>query len=504
MRGRFQRFFGAAGNPRGRFIAAAVVLGAGTAAAPAGTYQFIPGVGTASPNPTGTSNWADTASWTTGGTAGTLPGSADQASSATGATTVINTLVPTVNEIRWANAVPGSTVATVNGTVYKAPNPETATLEIDPGGVLNITSTNGTGNGNFLLGRAQPSLGVLNMTGGFLTTGSTMPITNDSAANISIGDIAGSNGSAVGAANSTMNISGGTVNAANNFILGNMFVAVSGTPTIATGTVNQTGGAINVAGAVEIGANGKGTYNMSGGALRQEGTNPDGSPLGRDAFFVGRNGNGTGNPGASGTFIQSGSALVSIANGLYIANGTGTTGSYTISGGTLSIAGEIKVGASTNSAGASVTGNTGSFTIVGHDALTITANRLTANTANSTLGFTISSIAGTSLLDLASGDGLDGSAILSPSTKIDLTSANGFAPTTGDSFELLRAATFTGISSSSLPSLTTDAAFADATLSIVNNSDNTESLVATINVPEPAGSCTIAIAGFLAARRRRC
>lgn len=515
MKDQMQPFRGFAGGIRHVAIAgAALVLASAVRPALAASYTFIPGAdnaGNAGFNAAGSADWDDPNSWVNGASYGTLPGAADQAGSATGGTTIVDTVVPTINELRFANSPAGSTVAEPNGDLISAT--ADATLDIETGGSLTIDSTNGTSNGDAWFGRAQPSGGTLNISGGTLTTGSTVPIANDSAANVSIGNISGSNGGnppAIGAANSFFNISAGTLNAGNNFIVGDTSASVSGTSYYAAGTGTQTGGIVNVTGSVEIGQWGDGSYTISGGTLNQLGTNPDGSSLGRDAFFVGRNGpSGSDNAaaGATGSFTQTGGA-VSIANGLYIANNSKTTGSYTISGGTLTIDGEIKVGASTNSTGnTAVTNNVGSFSIIGNDAQNIIANKLTANTANSTLGFTIDSAAGTTLLDLVPGTvdnaagnlSYDGSANLSTATLLDLDAGNGFVPTAGETFTLL-----TATSINAIPTLVPDSAFDDATLSIVTNPDSTQSLLATVaTVPEPAVLATLSMGGLLLRRRRR-
>jgi hypothetical protein len=485
-------------------LAAAAITVAVASPSFGATYTFVPSAGT-TPNTTGTANWTDPGSWVNSGTAnttGTVPGSGDTVGSATGATTLVNTAVPTINELRFANAVAGTNIGS---TGYVSTGD--ATLDIEAGGAVTIMSTNGTSNGDAWFGRAQPSGGHLIINGGSLTTGSTKAITNDAAANVNIGDIAGTASGSTGAANSTFAITGGTLTSGNNLIVGNSFAAPN---LFATGTVTQTGGTVNVAGAVQVGANGNGTYAISAGTLNQQGTNPDGSALGRDAFFVGRNGNGTGNPGATGSVMQSGTAVVTVANGLYIANNSNTTGSYTVSGGTLTVAGEIKVGASTNSTGTvAATNNIGSFNIVGNAAPTITANGLTADTANSTLSFTVNGAAGTTLLDLvgtASDSAHNGAANLSSATAIDLQAGNGFTPVAGETFQLIRASAINTLGG--LPSLATDTAFAGWTLSVADNTDGTESLDATLSsAPEPTSAVLLAVATLpmtLGRRRRRC
>ena len=403
----------------------------------AATYTFVPSAST-TPVPGATANWNLAANWVnaSGNTTTAIPGATDTAGSSTGATTIVDTLVPTINDLRWANAASGTSVATLMGSSVVATGD--ATLRISAGGALTVRATSGSASTGASFGRAVPSGGHLILDGGMLTTDSAVAITNDLPANLVIGDTS----TFAAAASSTFVISSGTANVGNNFIVGNTFAA----PNMrATGTVTQTGGVINVAGAVFLGANGTSNYTMSGGTLNEQGINNDGGAFGRDAFFVGRNTN------AVSTFTQSGAAAVHIANGLCIANASDSIGTYTASGGTLSINGELRVGASTNSNNVTlVSNNVGAFKIVGRSMPTITANRLIANTFNSTLGFAIDSDAGPTLLNIVAAGILDGRAVLSTAAKLDIDNG-AFAPNPQTVFELIRATSF-----NALPQLVTD------------------------------------------------
>ncbi|HZZ43008.1 MAG TPA: dockerin type I domain-containing protein [Tepidisphaeraceae bacterium] len=452
------------------------------------TYNFIPGIGTGTATPAGTANWTDPNSWAGTVSAVTtyaVPGASDQASSSTGATTIIDSAVPTVNEVRFANIAPGSNDYTVTGGGTAYPSTGLSTLTIASTGALNIASTNGTANGSLTIGNAIGANGTFNMNGGTLTTGG-VAMTTESLGGLESLIIGGSASSATTAGpvgNFFMN--SGTVTVANNFING--YGATIGSPFVgyASGNTTQSGGTINVAGAVIIGARGHGTYTMTGGSLIQTGVNGDSNSLGRDAFVLGQSDiSGTsGNlQGGQGTFSQSGSSTVSISNGLYIANQSNTKGSYTISGGSLTVAGDISVASAMGSgvgiaAPVAATNNTGLFQVNGNSASTITANHMTANTPTSTLGFGIASSAGSSLISLSAANGFDGSAQLSSSTLVDIDPLAGFAPSHGSVFTLI-----TATSISALPTLTLDGdAFDNSSLSIINNPNGTQSLIDTIN-----------------------
>jgi hypothetical protein len=220
----------------------------------------------------------------------------------------------------------------------------------------------------------------------------------------------------------------------------------------------------------------------------------------RVGFYVGRNAN------SQGTFTQAG-GVVNVSNGLYLADGNNAKGSYAISGGTLNVAGELRVAPSTVDVGNSttLTGNTAIFSIVSHVAPAITVNSLVADTGGSTLNFSINSANGTTPLNVVAGTvggvAYDGVAHLSTATQVDVDNVGGtFTPAAGSSYTLLTAGSITA-----LPTLVLDGdAFDAAALSIVNNGDGTQSLVASLApVPEPGSLAAMALGGLMMVRRRR-
>lgn len=414
-----------------------------------------------------TGDWNVPANWSSGN----LPTSTDTAGAPNGANATIDSNVGTVLDVRWANS--GSAVASL--TVFS-------------GGSI-TTATGGLG---FTLGRSNNSNATMTMSGGSVTT--LAGTTGDGSGIFSVGDLVNSNGFAT----ATFNLSGGTVTIGNNYYVGTSNNSSTAPTVFSIGVVNQTGGDITAAGAVDVGLSGNGTYNMSAGTLSQTGTNPVGSSLGHDAFFVARN------RGATGSFTQSGMAAVTISGGLYIGTGNANNGSYIVSGGTLNLSGPMFVGSSVNDGNQTITGNTGLFSIVGNSAPTITANELMADTAGSTLNFSIGSDTGATLLNLVAGTvetaSYPGNAIFSSATNIDVDNIGGYLPAMGQSYTLLTAAG--GINT--LPTLVNDGdAFDNATLSIVSNPDGSSSLVVTTFVPEPGSIGLLALAGLAGLRRRK-
>lgn len=217
-----------------------------------------------------------------------------------------------------------------------------------------------------LIGAGQDATGTYNLadtatTGGSLTgfgigTGSiTTP-------EIFLGDPFGASGS-----EGTFNINtSGTIATTNNFGVG----FNSSTPS----AVNLDAGTINVGLELQVGANtgGIGVFNQSGGSVATTGLaiigNATGSTgtynltagslsTGSNELWIGQSGTGTFNQSAgtvssnnlrvgqngTGTFTQSG-GTVTITGLAIIGNATGSTGTYNLTGGSLSAGGELWVG----------------------------------------------------------------------------------------------------------------------------------------------------------------
>jgi hypothetical protein len=324
------------------------------------------------------------------------------------------------------------------------------------------------------------------------------------------------------------NLSGGTVEA--GIMFSNFLSGGAGS----TATMNQTGGTFNTRIAYVIGqGNGTTLATHSGGTIN--------AMLGNGEFVVGDG------PGNSSTYNVSGTADVNVLrnfvagrDGIGVVNMSGGTidaenvflgdfdsslGTLKISGGTLSLTGNVNVGAALASnapadgvrlgdqgqaLGAKgnfhVVGNGGTINVAG-DFLANAADRTRPGTLNeSKLTFELLSAAGTSLINVTSAADLDGSVI-----DMMLTS---FTPTPGASFDLLTAlggiGGDTGTGTTKINGSTGEAYTLSPedvglwTLSVRSNGGLSETLVAKY-VPEPSA---LALAGMsllvLTAGRRRC
>jgi hypothetical protein len=228
----------------------------------------------------------------------------------------------------------------------------------DNGGVpvasenVNIVHTDGTAR-TVTLDVSTPSLGLLSidLTGGSATTTNTLSIPNNvnlTASAIAVGVTGGSGGAAgrgaVNQANGTV-----TTNAGSDLILG----WNSG----ATGTYTLSGGALVANQAEFIGYGGTGTFNHSAGtntinasalgsltlaantgSIGTYNLSGTGQLESNESEYVGRDG--------TGNFIQTGGSntIQGEGNNLYLGQGTTGKGTYTLSGGTLSVGNNTYVG----------------------------------------------------------------------------------------------------------------------------------------------------------------
>jgi outer membrane autotransporter protein len=150
-----------------------------------------------------------------------------------------------------------------------------------------------TGNGNLSLGISPGGLGTYNQSGG----------SNTVAGILSLGYNAGGLG--------TYNLSGGSLSA------GFGFVGYQG-----LGVFNQSGGTNSISSNLQLGfaSGSSGTYNLSGGSLYTS------------TLYVGKNANGIFNQSGGSTTIEK----LNSVSGLYLGFYPGISGTYNLSGGTLS------------------------------------------------------------------------------------------------------------------------------------------------------------------------
>lgn len=401
------------------------------------------------------------------------------------------------------NTTLGYTIAdarlSASGANFDTENFMTGALMTVVGDDPTFGAATNTGVVGFELGRSNGCTNLCNFFDGQLST-----LADDSTGEVGIGQLVNASGFTTG----YLNMQGGTIAVAQNFVVGDQANASFK----ANGAGTQTGGVIMAGGnagggSIVIGNAGNGTYTISAGTLVQVGTGTNKGGLNNGAgsgsnntntahigFYVGRL------AGSTGNMTQSG-GTVSISNGLYLADGNNAKGTYTASGGILTIAGEMRVAPSADENAVTLTGNSATFSIVGNSMPTINANSLVADSAGSTLNFSIDSAAGATLLNITPGTiggvAFDGIAHLSTSTLVDVDNISGFTPGSG-TFTLLTATSITA-----LPTLVADGDAFDADqLSIVNNPDGSQSLVIGPAVPEP-GSLAAMLLGTLALTSRR-
>jgi outer membrane autotransporter protein len=166
---------------------------------------------------------------------------------------------------------------------------------IGNGGTGTFTQTGGTNtqSGNLVLGVSSGGSGTYNQSGG----------SNTVAGIFFLGYNSGSSG--------TYNLSGGSLSA------GFGFVGYQG-----VGVFNQSGGTVTISNNLQLGysAGSSGTYNQSGGSLFTS------------TLYVGKSGSGIFNQSGGSTTIERTSAV----SGLYLGYYPGSSGTYNLSGGSLS------------------------------------------------------------------------------------------------------------------------------------------------------------------------
>jgi hypothetical protein len=242
------------------------------------------------------------------------------------------------------------------------------------------------------------------------------------------------------------------------------------------GTVNQGGSSVVNVGALTVGRDGYGVYNMSGGTLNSNGG--DGFAP-NDHFIVGQVGNidDTVAKGA-GVFTQTAGTVV-VKTGVFLGDFDSSEGTYKISGGSLTVGGgshpnvegyedfigDFSVGGAlasnalvarveptnANDPQGQALAASGTFIVSGSAATINIGGNFLANPADksplrsesshpggnnsATLGFEIFNSTGTSLINVAGVADLDGAVV-------DLDLMNGYAPAVNATFDLLKASNF--------------------------------------------------------------
>ena len=289
-------------------------------------------------------------------------------------------------------------------------------------------TTGGSGLTSVRVGFGTPAnggVGTLDLDGGTITVDPA-----SSGADFAVGDSGGTG---------VFTMTGGTVTTPDNYLVG-----AAGD---ANGTVVQSGGDITVADGVFVGggANSTGTYTLSGGSITQTGTNNfvignNGAAVGSftqtgGAVTVGSDNTDNqsnlaiGNNGA-GTYVLDGGSL-DVGGGVFVGNNGGASGELTISGGTFRAFDELSVGGTFNANNSSgVTGNSGTLTVVGGEAQ-IDAFALAADGDGAALDFVVDGDTGISTLNIED----DVFFNLAAGTPIGVTSAGGLS--NGDQFTLI-------------------------------------------------------------------
>jgi hypothetical protein len=240
------------------------------------------------------------------------------------------------------------------------------------------------------------------------------------------------------------------------------------------GVVNQSGGTANV-GALTVGRNGTGEYNLSAGTVNVNGG--DGYAP-NNHFKIGVDGGGADDQGTG--FVNQTGGTITVKTGVFIGDLDHSEGTYKISGGTLNVTGtgthpnleghedfigDFSVGGALASnakvdrvestgvgdAQGQALDAKGTFIVSGSAATINIAGNFLANPADksqyrsdplnpggsnsATLGFEIFNSTGTSLINVGGAADLDGAVI-------DMDLMNGFTPAVNATFNLLSASSF--------------------------------------------------------------
>jgi hypothetical protein len=294
---------------------------------------------TAQTNAIATGNWSDPATWSAGEPNGTTPALING-----GFTVTVDQAGETTNLID---------MGTVAG--------ETGNLAIAPGANLTV---DGAGIPSIRVGQVTDSTGHVTMTGG------TVAINGAVGSGFAIGDmLVGDNGTGTftmsggtltaadevfvglgGTSNGTLSVSGGTLSVAGRNLLVAFFGGATGALEIsgagavnvdeflfssfndaATSTITQTGGTLNVGGALVHGRRGNATYNHSGGTVNVT------TAQGNGDFVVGDGGPGN-------VYNISESAITNAGRHFLVGVFGDAVGTVNQTGGTINVGGLLRVG----------------------------------------------------------------------------------------------------------------------------------------------------------------
>ncbi len=216
-------------------------------------------------------------------------------------------------------------------------------------GIFNQSGGSVTQTGaRLIFGDQNGGQGTYNMSGGTLTTpeldiadkantGGTFNISGT--ANVTVAGLADVGRGGTG----TMNLSGGSVNIGGEFRVG----ANAGS----SGELNLSGGTLTVNNQMSVGYNGNGTALQTGGTLSAGARLHVGHGAGSTASYEMSDGqiNLTGNHliagvSGNGTFTQNGGTVTQTAGNVFLADNAGAQGTYHLNGGSLSTTGELRIG----------------------------------------------------------------------------------------------------------------------------------------------------------------